>query len=257
MQQRGLERSALDARTLPWPRQVSARGPEPAIRAGCEHSPILSMESSRRCGGCRHRGLSTDVLRPRRLSSSSDQTKLLRLSISMATLLRRPFAITSGAKQLSNPSATLLRAFHNTSKTAFRTSPASETFSLAKARQPIFQNAFHNATQQGSRRTITQQAFGSQANNGDVRQKLIYGGAFFGGTLLAINLYVALFCYFCCSVFADFINTVSSTVKPVKMAACLPSSANISMEHSCTPVLVLVSSLLPLALYTPAAGPFV
>ncbi|KAL9049611.1 MAG: hypothetical protein Q9162_007127 [Coniocarpon cinnabarinum] len=106
----------------------------------------------------------------------------------MATLLRRPYAVASGVKQLSHPSTTVFRAFHRTSNTAFKSSSVSGGFALFKGRNAIFQNAFRSAFEPNSRRTISQQAPGFQANTGDVRQKLIYGGAIFGGTLLAINL---------------------------------------------------------------------
>ena len=101
----------------------------------------------------------------------------------MASALRRPFAITSSFKQLSKPSATLLRTFHSASK-----STAPNSFILSKAQRPVFQNAFRSASQQSSRRTYMQQAPTVQTNTGDMKTKLLYGAGIFGGTLLAINL---------------------------------------------------------------------
>ena len=105
----------------------------------------------------------------------------------MASLFRRPFAVSTSFKQFSAPSTSLVRAFH-TSKSAFQSPLVSESLTLSKARQPIFQNAFRNISQNGSRRTYTQQAPSIQTNNSELRTKLIYGAGIFGGTLLAINL---------------------------------------------------------------------
>ncbi|KAI9656147.1 MAG: hypothetical protein M1831_004718 [Alyxoria varia] len=112
----------------------------------------------------------------------------------MAFTLRRPFAVTGALKQFS---ATSAPSTTTTFRATFHTSPpkqfifkqgSSETSSIFnKTRQPIFQNAFRSKAGQAptAKRTITQQV-GPDASN--LGQRLLYGGAIFGGTLLAINL---------------------------------------------------------------------
>ncbi|KAF7190495.1 Growth hormone-inducible transmembrane protein [Pseudocercospora fuligena] len=102
----------------------------------------------------------------------------------MATLMRRPFAVAS----------ILARELPQTSKTAFRSFQTS-------TRQPIQQSIFKQRTafssQQQSifKQTFRQNARGYQTQapqnplaQGNLTQRLIYGGAIFGGTLLAVNL---------------------------------------------------------------------
>lgn len=127
---------------------------------------------------------------PRRLSSfcfcCSIKTERAFLSSllhidSMATTLRRPFAITSALKQIprhfSKPSAAPLRAFHNSSPLPRpSTSPASP---LSAARN-AFQNTF--------RRTYIQQTVPgySAGAGGNLTQRLLYGAGIFGGTLVRL-----------------------------------------------------------------------
>ncbi|KAF2224846.1 bax inhibitor family protein-like protein [Elsinoe ampelina] len=98
----------------------------------------------------------------------------------MAFVLRRPFAITQALKQAPSASRTVFRSFHHEApKQAFkRFSPLQESSKFASARE-VFQKTF--------RRYQSQSSF-NPAASGDLRQRLLYGGAIFGGTLLAINL---------------------------------------------------------------------
>jgi hypothetical protein len=93
----------------------------------------------------------------------------------MAFLLRRPFAITSALKQTAPKSSQTItaRAFHN-QRSHFFTSKSPSV------------GAAHNVTKfrHTFRRSYQQAAYNPTAQ-GDMRQRLLYGGAIFGGTLLA------------------------------------------------------------------------
>jgi hypothetical protein len=98
--------------------------------------------------------------------------------IIMAFFLRRPFAVPSALRQAPKLSNTA-RFIHNSPikpTQAAKPSGASSTI-FAKSRQ-TFQNAF--------RRTYMQQTYG--ASSASLTQKLLYGGAIVGGTILATNL---------------------------------------------------------------------
>lgn len=97
----------------------------------------------------------------------------------MAFFIRRPFAVTSALRQVPQLSSTTAR-FISTSP--IRSAPlpkqvGTSSSVLAKSRQS-FQNAF--------RRTYMQQTFGN-AQSGSTGQKLAYGAAIVGGTVLATN----------------------------------------------------------------------
>lgn len=94
----------------------------------------------------------------------------------MALFVRRPFAVASALKQAPKLSNTA-RFIHNSPfKTAQVPKPSAASSSIfAKSRQ-TFQNAF--------RRTYYQQTYQDQ---GSITQKLLYGGAIVGGTILATN----------------------------------------------------------------------
>lgn len=99
----------------------------------------------------------------------------------MAFVLRRPFAITQALKQLPPASRTVFRSFHHEvpKQAAFKHfSPAKETSRFASARE-VFQKTF--------RRHQSGVPY-NPVNTGDLKSRLLYGGAIFGGTLLAINL---------------------------------------------------------------------
>lgn len=97
----------------------------------------------------------------------------------MAFFLRRPFAVSSALYQAPKLSNTA-RFIHNSPLKpiqATKPSGASSTI-FAKSRQ-TFQNAF--------RRTYMQQQ-PYQTYQGNFTQKLLYGGAIVGGTILATNM---------------------------------------------------------------------
>ncbi|EED16563.1 Bax Inhibitor family protein [Talaromyces stipitatus ATCC 10500] len=100
----------------------------------------------------------------------------------MAFMLRRPFAVTTALKQAAPRSANVtVRYFHNTpiqSSPVFKPStPARPSSILARTRQ-TFRNAF--------RRTYMQETY--QVDRGNLTQKLLYGVAIVGGTIVATNL---------------------------------------------------------------------
>lgn len=95
----------------------------------------------------------------------------------MAFFMRRPFAVASALRQAPKLSNTA-RFIHNSPikpTQVPKPSGASSTI-FAKSRQ-TFQNAF--------RRTYMQQTF--NPSSGGFTQKLMYGGAIVGGTILATN----------------------------------------------------------------------
>ncbi|KAL4921072.1 inhibitor of apoptosis-promoting Bax1-domain-containing protein [Aspergillus aurantiobrunneus] len=95
----------------------------------------------------------------------------------MAFFLRRPFAVPTALRQVPKVSNTA-RFIHSSPFKPAQPKPLSPASSiLAKSRQ-TFQNAF--------RRTYIQPT--ANASQGDATQKLIYGAAIVGGTILATNL---------------------------------------------------------------------
>lgn len=108
----------------------------------------------------------------------------------MATLMRRPFAVASAFKQIAQQPCTrttFQRSFQTQAapvKQAFKQQPATPLQAFASARQQVFRNAF----QQSSKRSYQTTAPANPLAQGNLTQRLIYGGAIFGGTLLAINL---------------------------------------------------------------------
>jgi len=106
----------------------------------------------------------------------------------MTTTLRRPFAITNALKQLAKPAsfnAPLRATFHHQAPTPL----AKSTVRPSSASTPLglLSSSSRNAFRQTFRRY--QSSYPSiGVNTGDFKQRLLYGGAIFGGTLLAINL---------------------------------------------------------------------
>jgi hypothetical protein len=99
----------------------------------------------------------------------------------MASLIRRPFAITATLRQASPKSQTLtVRAFHNTplkqQSHFFRPAKPSASTSQNVSK---FQQAFRRGYQQATYNPVAQ---------GDMRQRMLYGAGIFGATLLGINL---------------------------------------------------------------------
>lgn len=100
----------------------------------------------------------------------------------MAFVLRRPFAVTQALKQqVPSASRTLLRGFHQEvpKQSIFqRLTPLKQQSTFASARD-VFQKTFRRHQSQGTYNPV---------GSGDLTQRLLYGGAIVGGTLLAVNL---------------------------------------------------------------------
>ena len=97
----------------------------------------------------------------------------------MAFVLRRPFALTSAIKQIPK-SSTPLRALHTTSKTSVN--------SNFKSASPI--TAFAKARDAFRRTPASSRFYNSPAiptNTGSLAQRLLYGAAIVGGTVVATN----------------------------------------------------------------------
>lgn len=106
----------------------------------------------------------------------------------MAFMLRRPFAVTSAFKQAPQISNTAIRSFHhgpvkqNAFKGFFKPATGNTLKSSFASSKKTFQQTFRREYQQ-------QSSFPNPvAQGGNLTQRLIYGGAIFGGTLVAINL---------------------------------------------------------------------
>ncbi|QIW99500.1 hypothetical protein AMS68_005018 [Peltaster fructicola] len=103
----------------------------------------------------------------------------------MASLAKRPFALTSVLRQLSKPSQIHFRCFQTHSR-----APVPQSF--IKAASPLrasfqgHQTVFRQAFKQSSRSYQTSTPTNPLAQ-GNLTQRLIYGGAIFGGTLVLAN----------------------------------------------------------------------
>ncbi|CEJ55849.1 Putative Bax Inhibitor family protein [Penicillium brasilianum] len=95
----------------------------------------------------------------------------------MAFFLRRPFAVSSALTQAPKLSNTA-RFIHNS---PFKPSQAAKPFGAQPAFFTKSRQTFHNAF----RRSYMQQTYNTQGGN--FTQKLLYGGAIVGGTILATN----------------------------------------------------------------------
>lgn len=99
----------------------------------------------------------------------------------MAFILRRPFAVSTGLKQISRSSPGV-RLFHNSPIKSNRFFDSKSTTSISSAitkSKATFQNAF-------KRTYIQQPAYAP--DRGNLTQKLLYGAAILGGTIVATNL---------------------------------------------------------------------
>lgn len=94
----------------------------------------------------------------------------------MAFFLRRPFAVTSALRQVPKATNTA-RFIHNSPFKPSQSKPVGPSI-FAKSRQ-TFQNAF--------RRTYMQPAY-QPAQGGNLTQRLLYGAAIVGGTVLVTNM---------------------------------------------------------------------
>ncbi|KAI9812695.1 MAG: hypothetical protein M1832_000352 [Thelocarpon impressellum] len=110
----------------------------------------------------------------------------------MAFVLRRPFALSStlaaASRQLPKavPRPATVRLFHQSSphstpKSFFAPQITQRASSLVQAR-PLLQEAFRRAYNQPSSYSV------APPDAGNLTQRLLYGAAIFGGTLVAINL---------------------------------------------------------------------
>ncbi|KPI42485.1 Growth hormone-inducible transmembrane protein [Cyphellophora attinorum] len=102
----------------------------------------------------------------------------------MASVLRRPFAVSSAFKQFSKPS-TVIRAFHSSPLKAsthnfFTSRTTSPVTSNILKTQPTLQNAF--------KRSYQTQNYPVPTQTGNLTQRLLYGGLLVGGAILATNL---------------------------------------------------------------------
>ena len=96
----------------------------------------------------------------------------------MAFILRRPMAITACIKQLPKATQTTSRALHSSPKPSTLTPrPVTPITAFAKSR---------NTFQQTFRRTYMQPS--GQVETGNIAQKLLYGAALVGGTMVATNV---------------------------------------------------------------------
>lgn len=98
--------------------------------------------------------------------------------VTMAFFLRRPFAVSSALRQVPKLSNTARFVHNSPFKPAQATKPFGASSSVFAQSRQTFQNAF--------RRTYTQQSYSAQGGN--VTQKLLYGAAIVGGTILATNI---------------------------------------------------------------------
>jgi hypothetical protein len=98
----------------------------------------------------------------------------------MSFILRRPFAVSAGLKQISK-SSSAARLFHHSPprSNSFLISSTKPTPSNALKSKTPFQNAFRRAY-------TPQQAY--QVPTGNLTQRLLYGAALVGGTIVATNL---------------------------------------------------------------------
>ncbi|KAL4747931.1 hypothetical protein BDW72DRAFT_181595 [Aspergillus terricola var. indicus] len=94
----------------------------------------------------------------------------------MAFFLRRPFAVPTALRQVPK-SANTARFIHNSPFKPAQPKPSFASSSIFAKSRHTFQNVF--------RRTYMQQT--ANASQGDFTQKLIYGAAIVGGTIMATN----------------------------------------------------------------------
>jgi growth hormone-inducible transmembrane protein len=103
----------------------------------------------------------------------------------MAFILRRPFAISGAFRQAPKVPQPTFRAFH---QTPLKSKPSN--FFASRSTGPVSSFvASRNAFQSVFRRSYSQQQYSVPGTgSGNLTQRLLYGGAIFGGTILAINI---------------------------------------------------------------------
>ncbi|KAL9115885.1 MAG: hypothetical protein Q9227_000253 [Pyrenula ochraceoflavens] len=104
----------------------------------------------------------------------------------MAFILRRPIAVSSIFKELPKSSTSTIRQFHHTPakpSSFFNSKTLNSKSSTSLLKNSSLQNAFKRNYQTGPSYT-----YGQQAQSGNLTQRLLYGGAIVGGTILATNI---------------------------------------------------------------------
>ena len=103
----------------------------------------------------------------------------------MAFILKRPFAIANALKQAPKTSQITLRGFQTSAafRQTFKQSPSTPLRKFAQK-----ESAFLNAFRQSTQRSYQSSAPANPLAQGNLTQRLIYGAAIFGGTLVAVNL---------------------------------------------------------------------
>lgn len=103
----------------------------------------------------------------------------------MAFLMRRPFAVTNAlVKELpKQTSRSVFRSFQTHAQQSISKQSTPLRSTIASTQQNVFRQAFRS-----SQRSYQTSAPQNPLAQGNITQRLIYGGAIFGGTLLAINL---------------------------------------------------------------------
>jgi len=105
----------------------------------------------------------------------------------MAFVLARPFAISSGLRQLPQAAKPLIRQFHRATpkQSLFAPKPTQHSFILSKQRYTLHLSFKRNYNQSYPPPPPPPP---SQAAGGELTRRLLYGAGIFGGTLIGINL---------------------------------------------------------------------
>ena len=108
----------------------------------------------------------------------------------MAFVLRRPFALASSvAKGLPKPAVQVPCVSSRITHRSFQTASKQSVYQqVTPLRSAFGSSSAQNAFRQTFRRSYQTSAPANPLAQGNITQRLIYGGAIFGGTLLAINL---------------------------------------------------------------------
>lgn len=99
----------------------------------------------------------------------------------MAYTVRRPFALTSALKSIPKPISTTSATFQRSLHTNPTFTPIKPSQALSLTSKKILQHTFRRSYQ-------TPAAVPTPTSTGSLAQRLLYGGALVGGTLLATNL---------------------------------------------------------------------
>jgi hypothetical protein len=121
------------------------------------------------------------VARSRQPSTTLLFDTIISTNFIMAFILRQPFTISTALRQLPKASTTASKAFHTAPfKFARLSKPSPLNNSLTKSRDALKSNF---------RRTYMQQPYDvPRPDTSNLSQKLLYGAAILGGTIIATNL---------------------------------------------------------------------